>query len=127
MSRSVQYYRPPRRVPRTRSEEREPKSRTRDIIFLFVALVVVCIILFGASIFLNQMGLSTIALGVQMLAVILIWVTIGVGFTVGITYFIMRSFLRYEFRKRFDRMDRERHARYRQMMGLDDSEESNEK
>ncbi len=62
-----------------------------------------------------------------MLAVILIWVTIGVGFTVGITYFIMRSFLRYEFRKRFDRMDRERHARYRQMMGLDDSEESNEK
>ena len=58
-----------------------------------------------------------------MFAVILIWVGIGVGFAVGITYYVMRSFLKREFKRRFDRMDQERHARYRQMMGLDNPDE----
>lgn len=65
------------------------------------------------------MGLYTIALGIQMFATILIWLSIGVGFTVGITYFVMQTFLKREFNRRFKRMDQERQAQYRRMMGLD--------
>ncbi len=62
-----------------------------------------------------------------MLAVILVFVSIGVGFAVGLTYFMMQTFLKREFKKRFDRMDQERHARYRKMMGLDTADDKEKK
>ncbi len=126
MSRRAQYYRPPRRVPSDESKNLPQRTRTRDIIILFVGLIVACLILFGVSILLGQFGLHTMALGVFMFAVILVWVSIGVGVTVGITYFVMQSFLKREFKRRFDRMDQERHARYRKMMGLDNPEDDKE-
>ncbi len=118
-SNDIQYYRPPRRIPSREGDSHSQRSRTRDIIFLFVGLLIVSLILVGVSYLLGQMGLHTIALGIFMFAVILIWVSIGVGFTVGLTYYFMRSFLKREFKKRFDRMDQERYRRYRQMRGLD--------
>ena len=120
MSSATQYYRPPRRVPTSREEDREPQNRKRDVLFLFGGLVIITIILHVVGFILNQMGLYTIALGIQMFAVILIWVSIGVGITVGITYFVMQSFLKREFNRRFKKMDQERHAEYRRMMGLDE-------
>jgi hypothetical protein len=123
----AQYYRPPRRVPRSESEPSTSRNRTRDIILLFTILIVACLLLFGFSFFLTIRGLPTIALGVYMLAVILVFVSIGVGFAVGLTYFMMKSFLKREFKKRFDRMDQERHARYRKMMGLDAGDDKEKK
>jgi hypothetical protein len=123
MSRRAQYYRPPRRVPSSESDEYEPRSRTRDIIVLFVGLIATCLILLGASFICGQLGLYTISLGIFLLAVILIWVSVGVGIAVGVTYFVMQAFLKREFKKRFDKMDRERHDRYRRMMGLEHSDD----
>lgn len=120
MNNSAQYYRPPRRVPTSRKEESAPRNRARDLAFLFGTLIVACILLYVGSMVLRQMGLYTISLGIQMFAIILIWVTIGVGVTVGITYYVMRSFLKHEFNKRFEKMERQRYAQYRQMMGLDE-------
>ncbi len=121
MNNSVQYYRPPRRVPTTRTEESTPRNRARDLAFLFGTLIVACIILYVGSIVLREMGFHTLSLGIQLFAIILIWVTIGVGATVGITYYVMRSFLKHEFNKKFEKMEQQRYARYRQMMGLDES------
>ena len=126
-TRRAQYYRPPRRVPRSESEPPTTRNRTRDIITLFAILVVASLILFGASFILTNLGYPTIALGVYMLAVILVFVSIGVGFAVGLTYFMMQSFLKREFKKRFDRMDQERHARYRKMMGFNESDDKEKK
>ncbi len=124
---SAQYYRPPRRVPRDDSDGTPQRSRTRDIIFLFGGIIILSLALFGVSHLLRLQGLHTMALGIFMFAVILIWVGIGVGFAVGITYYVMRSFLKREFKKRFDRMDKERHAKYRQMRGLDSSDDEDKK
>ena len=121
------YYRPPRRVPRSESDTPTSRNRTRDIILLFAILVAASLLLFGASFILTLQGFHTIALGIYMLGVILVFVSIGVGFAVGVTYFMMKSFLKREFKKRFDRLDRERHARYRKMMGLDATDDEHKK
>ncbi|MHA2428214.1 MAG: hypothetical protein ACXADB_09345 [Candidatus Hermodarchaeia archaeon] len=126
-TRKAQYYRPPRRVPRSESEPSTSRNRTRDIILLFAILIVASLLLFGVSFFLTIRGLPIIALGVYMLGVILVFVSIGVGFAVGLTYFMMKSFLKREFKKRFDRMDQERHARYRKMMGHDTADDKEKK
>jgi hypothetical protein len=83
----------------------------------------VSLILFGVSFILTIQGLPTIALGVYMLAVILVFVSIGVGFAVGLTYFMMQTFLKREFKKRFDRMEQRQHAQYRKMMRLDNTDD----
>ena len=123
----AQYYRPPRRVPRDGSDGTSQRSRTRDIIFLFGGIIILSLVLFGVSHLLRLISLHTMSLGIFMFAVILIWVGIGVGFAVGITYYVMQSFLKREFRKRFDRMDKERHARYQRMRGLDNPDDKDEK
>ena len=120
MPASIQFYRPPRRVPSERSEEQGSRTRTRDIIALFGILVVSAIILYAAGFVLNQMGFSGMALGIQLLALILVYVSVGVGITVAISYFVLESFLKREFRKKFERMDREHKTRLRQMMGYDE-------
>ncbi|MFX1510533.1 MAG: hypothetical protein ACFFBR_09530 [Promethearchaeota archaeon] len=128
MSSISHYYRPPRRVP-SRDSEEEPstqRSRTRDIIILFIGLVIVCLVLFGLSIVLRNLGFHSMALGLSLFATILVWVTVGVGVAVAITFYVMQSFLKREFKKRFDRMDRERNIQYRRMMGLDESEEKDQ-
>jgi hypothetical protein len=61
---SIQFYRPPRRVPSERSEEEGSRTRTRDIIILFGILVISSIILYAAGFVLHQMGLSGMALGI---------------------------------------------------------------
>lgn len=122
------YYRPPRRVP-SRDSEEEPttqRSRTKDILILFIGLVIVCLVLFALSIVLGNLGFHTISLGLSLFATILIWVSVGVGVAVGITFYVMQSFLKREFKKRFDRMDRERNIQYRRMMGLDEPEEQDQ-
>ena len=124
---NTQYYRPPRRVPSRETDSEPKRSRTRDILFLFGGLLIASLILFGISYLLGQMGFHSMALGIHIFAVILIFVSIGVGFAVGITYYVMRSFLKREFKKRFDRMDQERHARYRKMMGLDPPDDEDKK
>jgi hypothetical protein len=72
------------------------------------------------------MGLSGMALGIQLLALILIYVSFGVGITVAISYFVLKSFLQREFRKKFERMDREHQDRLRQMMGYEEASEEAE-
>lgn len=119
----TQYYRPPRRVPADHGDEYPSRNRTRDILILFGGLVIITILIYVIGIVLSNLGFYPTALGLQLFAVILVWVTAGVGITVGITYFIMKTFLKREFKKRFERMDQERHARYRQMMGLDEAED----
>jgi membrane protein implicated in regulation of membrane protease activity len=126
MSLSIQFYRPPRRVPTERTEEQGRGTRTRDIIILFGLLVLSAIILYAAGFVLNQMGLSGMALGVQLLALILVYVSLGVGITVAISYFVLESFLKREFRKKFERMDKEHKARLRQMRGYEEPSEESE-
>lgn len=123
---SIQFYRPPRRVPTERSEEQGKGTRTRDIIILFGLLVLSAIILYAAGFVLNQMGLSGMALGVQLLALILVYVSLGVGITVAISYFVLESFLKREFRKKFERMDKEHKDRLRQMRGYEEPLEESE-
>jgi hypothetical protein len=128
MTSTAHYYRPPRRVPSRDSEEESgtQRSRTRDILILFFGLVIICLVLFGLSLVLGNLGFHTISLGLSLFATILIWVSVGVGVAVGITFYVMRSFLKREFKKRFDRMDRERNIQYRRMMGLDEPEEQDQ-
>ncbi|MFW9935607.1 MAG: hypothetical protein ACFFDU_08950 [Candidatus Thorarchaeota archaeon] len=120
---ATQYYRPPRRVPRSEGESQPRRSRLRDFFIFAIGLFIVSIILFGVSYFFSLLGLNTMSLGIWMFAFIFVFVSIGIGFTVGLTYFIMQSFLKREFKKRFDRMDQERYARYRKMMGIDETKQ----
>lgn len=120
---ATQYYRPPRRVPRSESDSQPQRSRTRNLLIFAIGLFIVSLILFGVSFVLGLLGLNAMALGVWMFAFIFVFVSLGTGFAVGLTYFIMQSFLKREFKKRFDRMDQERYARYRKMMGIDETKQ----
>ncbi|MFX0169589.1 MAG: hypothetical protein ACFE89_09590 [Candidatus Hodarchaeota archaeon] len=121
MPKSIQFYRPPRRVPSERSEEPSSRTRIRDILLLFGILVIAAITLYAAGFVLYQMGLPGMALGVQILALIIVYVSVGVGITVAISYFVLESFLKREFRKRFERMDKEHQKRLQQMMGYSET------
>lgn len=124
---SAQYYRPPRRVPPTRTtDEKEPQSKTRDAIIFFVILVVISASLYAGSLYLESLGLRGMALGLQLLSIILIFMTGGVGVSIGISYYIMRSFLKREFSKRFQKMEEEHQARLREMMGYPESTEESD-
>jgi hypothetical protein len=85
------------------------------------------VVLFVLSIVFQQLGLYTTSLALHLFAIILIWVSVGVGFAVGLTYLVMQSFLKREFRKRFERMDKAWHEQYRQRMGLDHPDDEDKK
>ncbi len=126
MTNSVQFYRPPRRVSASPEDEPQERNQTRNMVILFVGLVLICVILYVSSIILSQMGFHSMAIGIQMLTIILLWTSIGIGFTVGISYFVLRTFLRREFDKRFRKLEKEQHRRYREMMGLKEPSEDSE-
>jgi predicted membrane protein len=127
MSSAVQYYRPPRRIPRDESDEQPPRSRTRDLILVLVGVIILFVVLFVLSYLFQQWGLYTIALALHLFTIIILYVSVGVGFAVGLTYFFMRSFLKREFRKRFERMEKARHDQYRKRMGLNEPEDREKK
>ena len=120
---AVRYYRPPRRIPRDEDDDYPHRSRIRDLILVLVGLIILLVILFGLSYLFQLWGLYTISLALQLFTIIIIYVSVGVGFTVGLTYFVMRSFLKREFRKRFERMDQAQYEQYRKRMGLDTSDD----
>jgi len=120
---AVRYYRPPRRIPRDEGDDYPHRSRIRDLILVLVGLIILLVILFGLSYLFQLWGLYTISLALQLFTIIIIYVSVGVGFTVGLTYFVMRSFLKREFRKRFERMDQAQYEQYRKRMGLDTSDD----
>ena len=123
MPTAVRYYRPPRRIPRDEGDEYPHRSRIRDLILVLVGLIILLVILFGLSYLFQLWGLYTISLALQLFTIIIIYVSVGVGFAVGITYLLMRSFLKREFRKRFERMDQAQYEQYRKRMGLDTSDD----
>jgi hypothetical protein len=73
------------------------------------------------------MGFYSTAVALQMFSLILLWTSVGIGITVGISYFVLRTFLKREFDKRFQKMDEEQHRRYREMMGLEESTKDSER
>lgn len=125
MPNAVRYYRPPRRIPREEGDDYPSRSRIRDLILILVGLIILIGILFGLSYLFQLWGLYTISLALQLFTIIIVYVCVGVGFAVGLTYFVMQSFLKREFRKRFERMDQAHYEQYRKRMGLDnpDNEE----
>ncbi|TRO56297.1 hypothetical protein E2P64_06120 [Candidatus Bathyarchaeota archaeon] len=123
MPTAVRYYRPPRRIPRDEGDDYPRRSRIRDLILVLVGLIILVVILFGLSYLFQLWGLYTISLALQLFTIIIIYVSVGVGFAVGLTYFVMQSFLKREFRKRFERMDQAQYEQYRKRMGLDTSDD----
>jgi len=68
-------------------------------------------------------GFSQMAMGLRVFGGILLFVTLGTGFMVGLSYFVTRSFLKREFSKKFKKIDEEQQAQLRRMMGATQSED----
>ena len=123
------YVRTPRRIPhkpKDALEEKEGGPKTRHIICLFVSCIILVIILTIASIVAELMGLHLLALSLGMFNSILLFITIGIGVMMAISYFLMGAFLKREFKKRLEKMDQEQRAQLRRMMGVEEPEESSE-
>lgn len=63
------------------------------------------------------------AMGLRVFGGILLFVTLGTGFMVALSYFLTRSFLKREFAKKFKKIDEEQQAQLRQMIGTTESED----
>ena len=122
------FVRTPRRIPAPEKEdqERDDEPRAKDFLKLLLCCIVLIIILFSISFYLHTIGLHQMALGLGMFGSILTAVSIGTIFMVGISYLVMRSFLKREFDKKFKKMDRERQAHMRRLMGLPEQTEDSE-
>jgi hypothetical protein len=63
------------------------------------------------------------AMGLRIFSGIILFVTIGTGIMVAISYFITRSFLKREFARKFRKIDEEQQAQLRRMIGAQEPEE----
>jgi hypothetical protein len=128
MAETGRFVRTPRRIPAPEKEdqERDDEPRVKDFLKLLLCCIVLIIVLFAVSFYLHTIGLHQMALGLGMFGSILTAVSIGTIFMVGISYLVMRSFLKREFDKKFKKMDRERRAHMRRLMGLPEQTEDSE-
>lgn len=63
------------------------------------------------------------AMGLRIFSSIFLFVTIGMGLLMGITYYVTRSFLKREFEKKFKKMDEEQQAQLRRIRREPESED----
>ncbi|MFX1563439.1 MAG: hypothetical protein ACFFDP_09045 [Promethearchaeota archaeon] len=117
-------YYSPRRIPyRDSGDSGDQGPKRRDFILFFVGLFVLVLIVFFASIVSELQGLSQMAMGLRVFSGILLFVTLGTGFMVALSYFVTSSFLKREFSKKFKKIDEEQQAQLRRMMGANESDD----
>jgi hypothetical protein len=113
----------PRREQTHQTDRSPPRSRARAIIYIIIGVAIVVGIFYGATIIANLVGNQQLAQGLLLITTLVFWVSLGVGGMLGLTYLVMQTVIKHEFKRRYDRSRESQRDRIRRMMSRDEPDE----
>lgn len=119
----IQLFPAPRRGKTHQADRHPPQSRTRAIIFIIIGAAIFIGILYGITTIASLSGNHQLAMGLLLITTIIFWVSLGVGMMLGLTYFVMQTVIKHEFKRRYDRSHESQRDRIRRMMSRDELDE----
>lgn len=112
---STRMFPAPRRGKIHQQESPSPQSRTRAIILIIIGVAIFIGILYGVTIVATLSGNQQLAMGLLLITSLLFWVSLGVGLMFGLTYIVMQTVMKHEFKRRFDRSQESQRERIHRM------------
>ena len=113
----------PRKETARKTDRPPPQSRARAIIFIIIGVAIFVGILYGVTIVANLSGNQQLAMGLLLITTLIFWVSLGVGMMLGLTYFVMHTVIKHEFKRRYDRSHASQRDRIRRMLSRDEPDE----
>ncbi|MDO8123646.1 MAG: hypothetical protein Q6364_04635 [Candidatus Hermodarchaeota archaeon] len=115
MHSSTRIFPAPRKGATHQQDRPQPQSRTRAIILIIIGLAIFIGILYGVTTVASLTGNQQLAMGLLLITSIIFWVSLGVGLMLGLTYFVMHTVMKHEFKRRYDRSHESQRNRIRRM------------
>lgn len=100
-----------------------PRSRTRAVIYIIIGVAIVIGIFYGVTIISSLLGNQQLAMGLLLITTLFFWVSLGVGVMLGLTYLVMQTVIKHEFKRRYDRSHESQRDRIRRMMSRNEPDE----
>ncbi|MFX1300055.1 MAG: hypothetical protein ACFFAL_00720 [Promethearchaeota archaeon] len=123
MHSSTRIFPAPRRGATRQQDRPLPHSRTRSIILIIIGVTIFIAILYGVTTVASLSGNQQLAMGLLLITSLIFWVSLGVGVMLGLTYFVMQTVIKHEFKRLYDRSHESQRERIRRTMSRDDSDE----
>ncbi|MFX0079775.1 MAG: hypothetical protein ACFE8O_11105 [Candidatus Hermodarchaeota archaeon] len=123
MHNSTRLFPAPRRGKTHQADKTPPQSRTRAIIFIIIGVAIFIGILYGVTTVASLSGNHQLAMGLLLVTTLILWSSLGVGIMLGLTYFVMQTVIKHEFKRRYDRSHESQRDRIRRMMSRDELDE----
>ncbi len=123
MHNSTHIFPAPRRGATHQQDRPPPQSRTRSIILIIIGIAIVVGILYGVTIITSLSGNQQLAMGLLLITSLIFWVSLGVGLMLGLTYIVMHTVIKHEFKRRYDRSHESQRDRIRRVMSRDEPDE----
>lgn len=123
MHNSTRIFPAPRRGATNQQDRPLPQSRIRSIILIIIGIAIFIGILYGITIITSLSGNQQLAMGLLLITSLIFWVSLGVGLMLGLTYIVMHTVIKHEFKRRYDRSHESQRDRIRRMMSRDEPDE----
>jgi len=123
MHRTTRIFPAPRGGTTHQQDRPLPHSRTRSIILIIIGFAIFIAVLYGVVTVVSLSGNQQLAMGLLLITSLIFWVSLGVGVMLGLTYFVMQTVIKHEFKRRYDRSHESQRERIRRMMSRDDPDE----
>lgn len=123
MQSSTRIFPAPRRGATNQQDRPPPQSRARAIIVIIIGVAIFIGILFSVTIVFTLSGNQQLAMGLLLITSLIFWVSLGVGLMLGLTYIVMHTVMKHEFKRRYDRSHASQRDRIRRMRIRDEPDE----
>ena len=123
MPSSTRIFPAPRKGATYQQDRPPPQSRTRAIILIIIGVAIFVGILYSVTTVASLTGNQQLAMGLLLITSVVFWVSLGVGVMLGLTYIVMHTVMKHEFKRRYDGSHESQRDRIRRMRIRDEPDE----
>jgi hypothetical protein len=90
---------------------------------IIIGVAIFVVILYGVTTVVSLTGNQQLAMGLLLITSVVFWVSLGVGVMLGLTYIVMHTVMKHEFKRRYNRSHESQRDRIRRMRIRDEPNE----